>query len=54
MHFRENTLFDLDLGAKVTRNDAQYPIHVTYTHTKSEVDMSNCLGIDAVTRKCII
>ena len=25
--FRENTLFYLDLGFKVTQNGAQYPVH---------------------------
>ena len=36
MHFQENTLFDFDLGVKVTQNIAQYPLHyVTYSATKS-------------------
>ena len=31
MHLQENTLFDLDLRVKVTRNVAQCPLHhVTY------------------------
>ena len=39
MHLQENILFDLDLGVKVTRNVAQYPLHhVTYPGTKSEYD----------------
>ena len=28
MHLQENTLFDLDLGVKVTQNVAQYPRHM--------------------------
>ena len=27
MHLQEITLFDLDLGVKVTQNVAQYPLH---------------------------
>ena len=43
--------FDLDLGAKVTRNVAQYPLHhVTYSATKFEVATSNRLGGDTFTR----
>ena len=35
MHLQENTLFDLDLEVKVTRNVAQYPLnHVTYAGLK--------------------
>ena len=38
MHLQENTLFDLDFGAKVTQNVAQYPLHhVTYAPAKFEV-----------------
>ena len=30
-HLQEYSIFDLDLGAKVTQNVAQYPLHhVTY------------------------
>ena len=37
---------------KVTRNDAQYPLHhVTYLGTKFKVAMPNGLG-DVFTRKC--
>ena len=44
MRFQENTLFDLDLGVKVTRNIAQYPLHhVTYTRAKFEVATSKSL-----------
>ena len=43
--------FNLDLGVKVIRNVAQYPLHhVTYLGTKFKVDMSNGLGGDAFTR----
>ena len=51
MHLQENTLFDIDLGVKVTRNVAQYPLHhVTYLETKFKVAMSNGLGGDTFTR----
>ena len=50
MHLHENTLFDLDLGVKVTQDCAQYHLHhVTYSNTKFEVDTSNSLGGDAFT-----
>ena len=43
--------FDLDLGVKVTRNVAQYPLnHVTYSPTKFEVATSNGLDGDTFTR----
>ena len=49
MHLQENPLFDL--GVKVTRFFAQYPLHhVTYLGTKFGVAMSNGLGEDAFTR----
>ena len=55
MHLQENTLYDLDLGIKVTQNVAQYPTHhMTYTPAKFEVSTSNNLGEDALTRKYII
>ena len=42
--------FDNDLGVKVTRNGAQYPLHhVTYSATKFELAMSNGLGGDTFT-----
>ena len=42
MHLQENTLFDLDIGVKVTGNVAQFPLHpVTYAAAKIEVAMSN-------------
>ena len=54
MHLQENSIFDLDLGVKDTRNVAQYPLyHVTYSATKFEVAVSNCLGGDTFTRKTI-
>ena len=47
MHLQENTLFDLDLGVKVT----QCPLHyVTYAPTEFEVTTSKALG-EAFTRK---
>ena len=43
--------FNLDLGVKVTRNVAQYPLHhVTYSDTKFEVATSNGLEGDTFTR----
>ena len=51
MHLQVNTIFDLDLGVKVTRNVAQYSLHhVTYSTTKFEVATSNGLGGDTFTR----
>ena len=38
MHLQENTLFDLDLGVKVTLNVAQYPQHnVIYAPAKFDI-----------------
>ena len=55
MHLQENTLYDLDLGVKVTYNVAQYsPHHVIYAPAKFEVAKSNRLGEEALTRKYII
>ena len=52
MHIQENSIFDFDLGVKVTQNVAQYPLHpVTYSATKFEVATSNRLGGDTITRK---
>ena len=49
-YFQENSIFDVDLGVKVTRNVALYPLHhVTYSATKFEVATSNCLGGDTFT-----
>ena len=51
MHLQENTLFDLDLGVKVTQNIAQFPLHhVIYASTKNEVSTSYDLGVDTITR----
>ena len=53
-HLQENSIFDLDLdlGVKVTRNFAQYPLHhVTYSATKFKVASSKGFGGDAFTRK---
>ena len=42
MYLHENTLFDLDLGVKVTQDVAKYPLHhVTYSDTKVEVATSD-------------
>ena len=54
MHLHENTLFDLDLGVKVTQELALYHLHhVTYAHAQFVVATSNGLGGDAFTRKYI-
>ena len=45
-------IFDLDLGVKVIRNVAQYPLHhMTYSATKFEFATSKGLGGDAFTKK---
>ena len=42
---QEYSLYDLDLGSKVTQNVARYPLHhVTYAAIKFEVATSNGLG----------
>ena len=42
MQLHENTLFDLDLGVKVTQNVVKHPLqHVTYSDTKFEVSTSD-------------
>ena len=52
MHLQENTLFDLDLWVKVTRNVAKCPLyHVTYAPTELEVTTSKGLEDGAFTRK---
>ena len=44
MHLHENTLFDLDIGAKVTQDATKYPLHhVTYSDTKFQVAASDSL-----------
>ena len=43
MHLQENTVFDLDLGIKVTQDVAQHPLHnVTYAFAKFVVATFNC------------
>ena len=55
MDLQDSTLYDLDLGVKVTQNVAQYhPHHVTYARANFEIALSNDLGEDAFTRKYII
>ena len=54
MHLQLNTLFDLDIGVKVTQNVTQYPLHhVTYSGTKFEVAMSNSVEGDAFTKNTL-
>ena len=51
MHSHENTLFELDLGVKVTQDVVRYPLHhVTYSDTKFEVSTSDSLGGDVFTK----
>ena len=51
MHLHENTLFDLDIGVKVTQDVAKYLLHhVTYSDTKVEVATSDGVGGDAFTK----
>ena len=55
MFLQENTLYDLDLGVKVTFNVAQYsPHYVIYAPAKFEIAKSNRLGEEAFTRIYII
>ena len=52
--YKKIQYFTFDLGVKVTRNVAQYPLnHVTYLAIKFEVATSNNLGGDTFTRKYI-
>ena len=49
MHLQEKTLGEL--GIKVIRNIAQYPLHyVTYAPAKFEVATANSLGGDTIIR----
>ena len=49
MHLQKSTVFDLDLGVKVTHDVAQYPLHhVTYAYAKFEVATSNGLGGECI------
>ena len=42
IHLQENTVFDLDLGTKVTQDVAQHPLHhVTYVFAKFDVATYN-------------
>ena len=53
--YKKIQYMNLDLGVKVTRNVAQYPLHhVTYSATKFEVATSNGLGEDTFTRNVTI
>ena len=55
MHFKKNTLYDLDLVVKVTQNIVQYlPNHMIYAPAKFEVATPNSIGEDGFTRKYII
>ena len=52
MYLQENTVFDLDLGIKITSNIAKHPLHqVTKAHAMIEVVTSNYLGRDVFTSK---
>ena len=51
----KNTLYDLDLWAKVTSNVVLCPPnHMTFAPAEFEIATSNSLGEDAFTRKYII
>ena len=42
MHLQENTVFDLDLGIKVTKDVVQHPLHhVTYAFAKFDAAAIN-------------
>ena len=49
MHLQENVLFDLDVGANVTRNVAQYFLHHV-TYAPARFDVATCEGFG---RRCI-
>ena len=54
MYIQENTLYDLDLGVKVTCNFAQCsPNHVIYAPAKFKVAELNRLGEEAFIRKTL-
>ena len=54
MHLQAKTLFDLDLGIKVTQNLPQYPLHhVTNVPAKFEVATFIGLGRNAFTKYII-
>ena len=49
---QENSIFEFDLGVKITQNVSQYPLHhVTYPATKFEVVASNRLGGEYIYKK---
>ena len=51
--FTRKHFLTLDLGVKVTRNVAQYPLHhVIYSASKFEIATSNDLEGDTFTSKC--
>ena len=55
MDLQESTLYNLDLGVKVTQNVAQWlPHHVTKAPANFEVAMSIGSEEDAFTKKYII
>ena len=55
MQLQDNTLYDLELGVKVTKNLPKYPrLHMTHVPAKLEVGTCNSLGKDAFTRKYTI
>ena len=52
MHLHKNTLFYIDLGAKVTQDLAKYPLYrVTYSDTKFEVATSDRLEKKSINKK---
>ena len=52
MHLQENTLFDIDLGVKVTRNFAQCPLHLV-TYAPTEVEVTTSKALEAFTKNSI-
>ena len=54
MHLHKNTLFDLDIGVKVTQDNAKYPLHhVTYSDTKFEAATPDGLRGDTFTNNTL-
>ena len=54
MHLQENTLFDIDLWVKVSRNVSQYPLHhVNYQTTKYEAATSIGSGGETFKRNAL-
>ena len=55
MNLQENTLYDLDLGARVTQNVVKCLLNrMSNAPAKFEIATSNSLGKDEFTRKYII